>query len=247
MPNPDTQQHLQKYGWRKTAKNNWNRDENIGVLVTTWDKETTYKWCKPIAEGQAPKGTCPHGLEMKNQGHVRQCPECWKMIEIIYQNKQTAVYEGGESEPGEDEDIPALMADESDDEEDIDIKVYRIDKTAVLPAYQSKGAAGIDLALLKSATLLPGEAIMMDTGLAFALPKGKAGIIKAHSSLAKAGLTIDGGVIDSDYRGQVILLVRNQNKYQELTITGQNRIAQILIIDSPQYNIWEVHKLQDTD
>ena len=82
---------------------------------------------------------------------------------------------------------------------------------------------------------------MLDTGLSFQLPEGKVGIIKARSSMAKAGLAIDGEVIDSDFRGSVILLIRNQSKYHSIKINAGDCIAQMLILDCPQYKFFKTH------
>ena len=138
--------------------------------------------------------------------------------------------------------------DDSDTEEEEDhiVTFKKIDFRAANPSYSSAGAGGIDIAPIHSATICPQEAIVMDTGLAFQLPPETSGVIKARSSLAIAGMSIEGGVIDSDYRGEIKLIVRNQNKYSELAIKGGDRIAQMLIIDTPRYKIWETHQLNKT-
>src|SRR6185436_9285768 len=147
----------------------------------------------------------------------------------------------------EDDEEPPELTEDDNDEEDITVKVMKLDYRAKLPKYQSTGAAGIDLATLHSVTLLPGESAVMDTGLAFQLPPNKVGVIKARSSAAKFGISIEGGVIDNDYTGEVRLIIRNQNLYNEITIKGGDRIAQMLILECPQYDIWQVHQFRDTE
>ena len=94
------------------------------------------------------------------------------------------------------------------------IRVKKINNNAILPTYGSLEAAGADLyaCLENPVTILPGESAFIPTGLSMELPKGYAGLIYARSGLAcKKGLAPANkvGVIDSDYRGEFMVVLHN--------------------------------------
>jgi dUTP pyrophosphatase len=102
-----------------------------------------------------------------------------------------------------------------------------------LPAYKTAGAAGFDLraAVAESLTLLPGGRSLIPTGLAVAIPEGYEGQVRMRSGLAlDSGLALLNapGTIDSDYRGEVRLVVANLGS-EPVTITRGDRIAQLVI------------------
>ena len=113
----------------------------------------------------------------------------------------------------------------------IAVKILR--EGAKLPTYGSREAAGADLyaCLEKDVTIAPGETVFIPTGFAMAVPKGCAGLIYARSGLAcKRGLAPANkvGVIDSDYRGEIIVALHNHGN-EPRTISGGERIAQMVI------------------
>lgn len=121
------------------------------------------------------------------------------------------------------------------------IPVRRLRPGAKLPTYGSEGAAGADLyaCLEQAVTIQPGESAFIPTGLSMEIPKGFAGLIYARSGLAcKRGLAPANkvGVIDSDYRGEFIVVLYNQGKELQ-TVSDGERIAQLVItpIFTPQY------------
>ena len=121
------------------------------------------------------------------------------------------------------------------------IPVRRLRPGAKLPTYGSEGAAGADLyaCLEQAVTIQPGESAFIPTGLSMEIPKGFAGLIYARSCLAcKRGLAPANkvGVIDSDYRGEFIVVLYNQGKELQ-TVSDGERIAQLVItpIFTPQY------------
>lgn len=131
------------------------------------------------------------------------------------------------------------------------ISVQKLDPRAILPTYGSAEAAGADLyACLESpVTIEPGETAWIPTGLALEVPKGCAGLVYARSSLgAKRGLAPANkvGVIDSDYRGEIRVVLLNHGKTAQ-TITHGERVAQFLItpVLTPVYE--EVEALTATD
>ena len=113
----------------------------------------------------------------------------------------------------------------------INVKLLR--EGARLPSYGSAEAAGADLyaCLDASVTIAPGETAFVPTGFAMEVPKGCAGLIYARSGLAcKRGLAPSNkvGVIDSDYRGEVIVALHNHGKIAQTVESGE-RIAQLVI------------------
>ncbi len=130
------------------------------------------------------------------------------------------------------------------------IRVKKLHPNAVLPTYGSPEAAGADLyaCLEKSVTIAPGETAWIPTGLALEVPKGCAGLIYARSSMGvKRGLAPANkvGVIDSDYRGEIRVVLLNHGKTSQ-TIENGERVAQFLItpVLTPAYEA--VEELSDT-
>ncbi len=113
----------------------------------------------------------------------------------------------------------------------IPIKVLR--PGAQLPVYSSEQAAGADLHAWLEAplTIEPGETAMIPTGLAIALPVGYAGLLYARSGLAaRRGLAPANkvGVIDPDYRGELIVTLHNHGREAQ-TIQPGERVAQLVV------------------
>ena len=130
------------------------------------------------------------------------------------------------------------------------IRVKKLNEKAVLPTYGSAMAAGADLYACLDApvTIEPGETAWIPTGLALEVPDGCAGLIYARSSLGvKRGLAPANkvGVIDSDYRGEIRVVLLNHGKTTQ-TVEHGERIAQFLItpVLTPAY--LEVEELTDT-
>ena len=130
------------------------------------------------------------------------------------------------------------------------IRVKKLCENATLPTYGSSQAAGADLyACLESAvTIAPGETFWVPTGISLEVPQGCAGLIYARSSMgAKRGLAPANkvGVIDSDYRGEVRVVLLNHSKEPQ-TIEPGERIAQLLITPVLTPGFEEVQELTDT-
>ena len=131
------------------------------------------------------------------------------------------------------------------------IRVKKLDPNAILPTYGSSEAAGADLyACLQAPVVInPGETAWIPTGIALEVPKGCAGLVYARSSLGtKRGLAPANkvGVVDSDYRGEIRVVLFNHGKEPQ-TVKNGERVAQFLIspILTPQYI--ESDSLSDTD
>ncbi len=131
------------------------------------------------------------------------------------------------------------------------IRVKKLRPNAILPTYGSLEAAGADLyaCLDVPVTIEPGETAWISTGLALEVPKGCAGLVYARSSLGtKRGLAPANkvGVVDSDYRGEIRVVLLNHGKVAQ-TVEHGERVAQFLItpVLHPEYT--ETEDLSDTD
>lgn len=116
--------------------------------------------------------------------------------------------------------------------EHIEVKVI-VDREELLPVYASAGAAGADLkaAISEEITLLPGESVLVPTGLKMEIPEGYEIQIRPRSGLAlKNQVTVlnTPGTIDSDYRGEVGVILINHGK-KPFIILPQMRIAQAVL------------------
>lgn len=114
-----------------------------------------------------------------------------------------------------------------------DIRIKRLRENAVIPTYGTEFAAGADLyaSLDEPVTVESGETKLIPTGFAFELPEGYAGFVYARSGLAsKRNLAPANkvGVIDSDYRGEVMVALHNHGKEPQ-TVEAGERIAQMVI------------------
>ena len=121
-----------------------------------------------------------------------------------------------------------------------------------LPAYETAGAAGMDLraAVADDAplTLAPGDRALVPTGLAMAIPGGFEGQVRPRSGLAaKHGVTClnTPGTIDSDYRGEVKVILINLGQ-EPFTIARGDRIAQLVLAPVVLARWEEVAELDDT-
>lgn len=112
------------------------------------------------------------------------------------------------------------------------IKIIRFKNDVMLPMRGSASAAGLDLYAPHSFRLEPGKQTLVRTGMGFEIPDGWYGQIQGRSSLNKREILAFPGVIDSDYRGEVIVGLMNLGGFPEIVERG-NRIAQIIFM--PHY------------
>jgi dUTP pyrophosphatase len=110
------------------------------------------------------------------------------------------------------------------------LNVSKLVPNAILPARATAGAAGYDLFSTDSYVVLPGRRVVVSTGIAVQLPPGTYGRIAPRSGLAvKHGLDTLAGVIDSDYTGEVKVVLQNLDSQQPFVIRPGYRIAQLII------------------
>ena len=131
------------------------------------------------------------------------------------------------------------------------IKVKKIRPNAVIPTYGSIGAAGSDLfaCIDHDVVISAGESAFIPTGIALQIPCGFAGLIYARSGMAcKRNLAPANkvGVVDSDYRGEIIVVLHNHGTQEQLVQNG-DRIAQLVItpVVTPSFEICD--DLSETD
>ena len=114
------------------------------------------------------------------------------------------------------------------------LQVKKLKPGAKLPTYATAQSAGADLyvCLEEPVTLQPGETKFLPTGLAVAVPQGYAGLVSARSGMAcKRGLAPANkvGVIDSDYRGEVNVVLHNHGPEPQTVLNG-DRVAQLVLV-----------------
>ena len=133
------------------------------------------------------------------------------------------------------------------------IRIQRLPHSAglELPSYASAGAAGADLRAAVDSEMVigPGERTAVPTGLILEIPLGWEGQVRPRSGLAiRHGLTVVNapGTIDSDYRGELKVLLINLGA-EDVTIFRGDRIAQLLVTPAPQVEFAEAEVLDATD
>lgn len=130
------------------------------------------------------------------------------------------------------------------------VRWKKLDGRAVMPRYATPYAAGADLYALADApiTIAPGATVTVHTGVAVEIPAGYVGLIYARSGLAaKRGLAPANkvGVIDADYRGELMVALYNQSAVPQ-TIEAGERMAQLVIAPFLQAEFEECETLGDT-
>lgn len=131
-----------------------------------------------------------------------------------------------------------------------DINIKKLNENATIPSYGSEFAAGADLyaCMEEPVTIVAGETQFIHTGLAIEIPAGYAGLVYARSGLAcKKGLAPANkvGVIDADYRGEVMVALYNHSS-QAVEIEPGERVAQLVITPYLTAVFEETQELSDT-
>ncbi len=128
------------------------------------------------------------------------------------------------------------------------INVKKLNEKAKMPAYTSEFAAGADLYALGESSIPAGETRFLHTGIAVELPRGTVGLVYARSGLAsKQDLAPANkvGVIDCDYRGEIIVALHNHGTATR-TVNAGDRIAQLVIAPYYTAEFAEADTLSDT-
>ena len=132
----------------------------------------------------------------------------------------------------------------------VEIRVKKLHPQAIIPAYMTEHAAGMDLCtVIDSAVVLaPGERTLLPTGLAMEIPPGYEGQVRPRSGLAlKKGLALvnSPGTIDADYRGEIGIIIINHG-CEPMEFLPGDRIAQLIIAPVTQATLIETTELNDS-
>lgn len=131
------------------------------------------------------------------------------------------------------------------------VKIKKLNKSAIIPKYGTLEAAGADIysCMGENTLIKAGETVMIKTGIALEIPKGYVGLVYARSGLAfKKGIAPSNkvGVIDSDYRGEIMVALHNHSK-EDYIVENYERIAQLVISPYIYANFEEVEELTQTE
>ena len=133
----------------------------------------------------------------------------------------------------------------------LSVEFAKLSKDAKLPTQGSSQAAGWDLYALEETKVERRKSSMIKTGLAVAIPEGWEGQIRCRSSLGKKGMIMPNGIgtIDSDYRGELMVLATWIGEEEFFIVNKGERIAQLLFAPVPKVTIIETEyeKLGETD
>lgn len=132
----------------------------------------------------------------------------------------------------------------------MEVRIKKLNSEAVVPTYGSEFSAGADLYACETEdiTIAPGETRLIHTGLSFEIPEGFGGFIYARSGLAtKKGLAPANkvGVIDADYRGEVMVSLHNHSGVTQ-TVSPGERVAQLVIAPFLKAEFTVAEELSDT-
>lgn len=126
------------------------------------------------------------------------------------------------------------------------LKVKKLKPEAKLPERKRKEDAGLDLYCIEDCEIESMEIKQISTGIAIEIPYGYFGLIKDRSGLSINGLHVLAGVIDSNYRGEVKVVMVNLSK-EKIKIEKFSRIAQLLILPYLMVEIVEVEQLEESE
>lgn len=129
------------------------------------------------------------------------------------------------------------------------VKIKKLHQDAIVPKYATKGSAGFDFYALEDVFINSNETVLVKTGLSFEVPIGYELQIRPRSGLSlKTPLRVANapGTVDSDYRGEVCVIISN-NSFGTQVIKKGDRVAQGVICPIIQAELEEVNELSDTD
>lgn len=131
----------------------------------------------------------------------------------------------------------------------MEVRVKKTNKDAIIPEYKTRGAACFDLHVVEEKEIQPGDTTLVGTGLSFAIPDGYEMQVRPRSGVSlKTDIHLKNspGTIDSDYRGEVFLIVANRG-VSPVKIEKFERIAQASIQPIMQVTFKEVEFLDETE
>ncbi len=127
------------------------------------------------------------------------------------------------------------------------LQVQKLHPDATMPSFAYDADAGMDLYASVGITIEPGERAQVSTGVAMRIPSGYVGLIWDKSGIShKVGLKTLGGVVDSGYRGELLIGLLNTANESHVFAVG-DKIAQILIQKVEHFEVEEVDELEESD
>ena len=132
----------------------------------------------------------------------------------------------------------------------IKVQIKRLDPNVEIPEYKTSGSSGVDLManLTQNIIIKSGESCLVPTGLSISIPKDCEVQIRPRSGLAaKSQITVlnTPGTIDSDYRGELKIIIFNHGK-EQFVIKNKDRIAQMVLMPILKFDFQEVDELDDS-
>lgn len=132
------------------------------------------------------------------------------------------------------------------------LKIKKINPEATIPKYATSGASGLDLMSVEKYNIFAGEKQLVKTGIALEIPEGYVGHVCSRSGLAlKSGVFVLNapGIIDPDYKGDTdeigVILFNTGSDFKEFIVEKGDRIAQLVIVPAPKFEIYEVESLNN--
>ncbi len=126
----------------------------------------------------------------------------------------------------------------------MNLKVKKISKMAKIPSKHNTNDAAFDLYAIEDCTLPTNSTVIVHTGICLEIEPGFYGKIESRSSLAKKGIFCTAGIIDSGYRGEVMIVMNNHGKEHHFIQNG-HRIAQLIIHKVEEVRIIESETLDN--
>ena len=123
--------------------------------------------------------------------------------------------------------------------------VKRLTQNAKLPLLATDGSAGFDLYADEDATIPATSRRTVKTGIAIDLDPDKAGLLWPRSGLARSGIDVKAGLIDPDYRGEILILLTNTTP-EPYRVRKGDRIAQLIVVPAYRPNVIAVDEMADT-
>tara|TARA_R110000868_G_scaffold169012_1_gene403862 strand:+ start:267 stop:698 length:432 start_codon:yes stop_codon:yes gene_type:complete len=125
------------------------------------------------------------------------------------------------------------------------ININLLHINAKIPSRGSDESAGLDICTIESVTIPPGHRALLKTGLAMSIQKGYYGSLRPRSKLAaKLGVTVLAGVIDSDYRGEIMVSLKNSG-FDTVEFKEGDKVAQLII--EKHYSDMQINIVDDLD
>ena len=132
--------------------------------------------------------------------------------------------------------------------QEINVKIVREANTITIPEYATPNSSGVDLCSTMYCIIKPGEQSLIPTGIKIAIPEGYEAQIRPRSGLAlnqKITIPNSPGTIDADYRGEIMVLLRNDGE-DAFTLRFGDRIAQMVFVPVVRAKFLDVKTLDDT-